>query len=202
MLDPVPLTGEPLTLDLINTRPCTAAGVVDLIATPGGLGEWLAAQTGRVPGFPADEPAGSIAAADLAAVQAVREHAAVAVDRARKGSRPPATALRSLIRAQCLAPAVLEPIWDGSVIVAVRRRTGPIGVRLAAQLAEATADLLADPAITTVRLCDGPGCVMLFLPAHPRRRWCSAARCGNRARVARYYRQRKAVGGREAGPRR
>ncbi|GAA2507323.1 hypothetical protein GCM10023100_41830 [Actinocorallia cavernae] len=30
------------------------------------------------------------------------------------------------------------------------------------------------------------------LPAHPRRRWCSPARCGNRARVARYY-QRHSV---------
>ncbi|MFF4211720.1 CGNR zinc finger domain-containing protein [Streptomyces sp. NPDC001796] len=33
---------------------------------------------------------------------------------------------------------------------------------------------------------------MLFLPAHPRRRWCSAARCGNRVRVARHYQRRKA----------
>ncbi|MFD8063387.1 CGNR zinc finger domain-containing protein [Streptomyces cyaneofuscatus] len=28
--------------------------------------------------------------------------------------------------------------------------------------------------------------VMLFVPAHPARRWCSAARRGNRARVARH----------------
>ncbi|MFD0515426.1 CGNR zinc finger domain-containing protein [Streptomyces aureus] len=33
--------------------------------------------------------------------------------------------------------------------------------------------------------------MLLFLPAHPRRRWCSAARCGNRARVARYYQRHK-----------
>ncbi|MEV3921501.1 CGNR zinc finger domain-containing protein [Actinomadura coerulea] len=38
---------------------------------------------------------------------------------------------------------------------------------------------------------------MLFLPAHPRRRWCSAARCGNRVRVARHYRRHRPA---ETGP--
>ena len=33
------------------------------------------------------------------------------------------------------------------------------------------------------------------LPAHPRRRWCSPARCGNRARVARYYQRHGAARG-------
>ncbi|WP_253798373.1 CGNR zinc finger domain-containing protein [Nocardia amikacinitolerans] len=28
-------------------------------------------------------------------------------------------------------------------------------------------------------------------PAHPKRRWCSPDRCGNRVRVARYYRKHK-----------
>jgi predicted RNA-binding Zn ribbon-like protein len=32
---------------------------------------------------------------------------------------------------------------------------------------------------------------MVFLPAHPRRRWCSPTRCGNRARVARYYQRHR-----------
>lgn len=199
MLEPAPLTGEPLALDLINTRPRTAAGVVDLLATPGGLGAWLSAEAGRIPGFPADELVEKITAVDLAAVHEVREHAMVAVDRGRTGARPPLAALRGINRAQRVAPAIQELAWDGTAVVVVRRRTGPVGVRLAAQFAEATADLLADPALPTVRACDGPGCVMLFLPAHPNRRWCSAARCGNRARVARYYRQHKAAGARGAG---
>ncbi|WP_442935215.1 CGNR zinc finger domain-containing protein [Micromonospora sp. CPCC 206061] len=61
----------------------------------------------------------------------------------------------------------------------------------AAWLAEAAAELLADPGVTTIRECEADACVMLFLPAHPRWRWCSAARCGNRARVARYYQRHK-----------
>ena len=57
--------------------------------------------------------------------------------------------------------------------------------------AEAAAGLLADPSVTKIRQCEADDCVLLFLPAHPRRRWCSAARCGNRVRVARHYQRHK-----------
>jgi predicted RNA-binding Zn ribbon-like protein len=80
---------------------------------------------------------------------------------------------------------------NGSSIIAARRRSGTPGVRLAAWLAEAAAELLADPGVTKVRECEAEDCVMLFLPAHPRRRWCSATRCGNRARVARHYQRHR-----------
>lgn len=69
----------------------------------------------------------------------------------------------------------------------------PFGVRPAARLAESAADLLTDPAVTTVPECEADDCVMLFLPTHPRRRWCSPSRCGNRARAARYYQRHKAT---------
>jgi predicted RNA-binding Zn ribbon-like protein len=52
-------------------------------------------------------------------------------------------------------------------------------------------DLLTDPAIGRLKECESDDCVILFLPAHPRRRWCSPTRCGNRARVARYYHRHK-----------
>ncbi|MFJ9909135.1 CGNR zinc finger domain-containing protein [Streptomyces sp. NPDC101152] len=77
-------------------------------------------------------------------------------------------------------------------MTATRRRDGSPGLRLAACLAEAAAELLADPAVTRIRECEADDCVMLFLAAHPRRRWCSATRCGNRVRVARHYQRTKA----------
>ncbi|GGO29306.1 hypothetical protein GCM10010116_58740 [Microbispora rosea subsp. aerata] len=198
MTDLVPLTGEPLALDLVNTRPRTSGGPVDLIATVEGLRGWLNLQAGRLAGaLPEDgEPplTDDDLAAALAPVHEVREHAAAAIDRARRGLPPPRDALRALNRAQRAAPAVRVLAWDGAAVTAAPRRDGPPGVRLAAALAEAVADLLTDPAVTTVRQCEADDCVMLFLPAHPRRRWCSAARCGNRARVARHYRRRRGLG--------
>ncbi|MFJ7776100.1 CGNR zinc finger domain-containing protein [Streptomyces yangpuensis] len=53
------------------------------------------------------------------------------------------------------------------------------------------AELLTDPRVGQVRECEAHDCVLLFLPAHPRRRWCVAGVCGNRARVARYYARHK-----------
>ncbi|GII78085.1 hypothetical protein Sru01_30670 [Sphaerisporangium rufum] len=186
MNDPVPLIGEPVALDLVNTRPHTPAGPVDLLAIPAGLAAWLdlqaGLQAGRLP-----EPAARLVPADLAAVHAVRDHTAAALDRARRGERPPAAALAGLNQAQLGAPAIHELTWDGATLTAARRRTGPPDLRLAGWLAEQAAILLADPAVTRVRACEAADCVMLFLPAHPRRRWCSPARCGNRTRVARHY---------------
>ncbi|MFG2087386.1 MULTISPECIES: CGNR zinc finger domain-containing protein [unclassified Spirillospora] len=179
----VPLTGEPPALDLVNTRPAGA----DLISTPDGLAAWLALQGDRVP---QPEP-GTLTVDDLAPVHAVRDHAAAAIDHARKGERPPTASLEGLADAQRRAPAIKRPAWDGTAVTATADRTGPYGVCLAAHLAEAAVALLTDPAIGRIRSCEAADCTMLFLPAHPRRRWCSAARCGNRMRVARYYERHK-----------
>ncbi|MEU1472744.1 CGNR zinc finger domain-containing protein [Streptomyces sp. NPDC005761] len=187
-----PMTGELLALDLLNTLPYAAQGPpVDHLADPAGLRAWLALEEERLP-----EGAGAreVSRDDLAAVQAVRAHAALAVAVARRGERPPETALDGLNAAQLAAPAVRFAQWNGEAVVVTARRSGPLGVRVAAALAAEAAELLADPALASIRECEAEDCTMLFVPAHPRRRWCSAARCGNRARVARYYRRHKGEG--------
>jgi predicted RNA-binding Zn ribbon-like protein len=175
MNDPAPLTGEPLALDLVNTRPATG----DRLATPRDLLAWWALEADRI----ADEVPRAVTGEELAAVHAVREHTARALDHVRRGERPPA--------ADLAAPAISELAWDGSAVAVTRRREGSPGLRLAARLAEAAAELLADPAVGTIRKCEADDCVLLFLPANPRRRWCSAGRCGNRMRVARHYQRHR-----------
>ncbi|MFD7556679.1 CGNR zinc finger domain-containing protein [Streptomyces sp. NPDC059835] len=180
-----PLIGEPLALDLLNTR--TAVG--DLIADPAGLSAWLAVQEGRL------GPVGEVGAAEVAAVCGVREAARAVVGAVRSGERPPADALGVLNGALAAAPAHRELAWEaGGGVVAVPRRAAPPARRLAAELVDAVVDLLTDPRVGSVRACEGEGCVLLFLPAHPRRRWCVASVCGNRARVARYYARHKGEG--------
>ncbi|MEV5321363.1 CGNR zinc finger domain-containing protein [Streptomyces sp. NPDC052687] len=219
-----PPIGEPLPLDLVNTRFGTGASHTDLLATPDGLAAWLTRQADRLgrealapaspeAGLPpspteADRPLSPTEAglplapaetdlplhvteADLPLVHAVRDHTEAALRALMAGRRPPGAALRGLADAQRAAPAVRVPVWDGTAVVAPPRRTGPLGVRLAALLAESAVTLLADPAVARVRQCAADDCVLLFLPAHPRRRWCSPTRCGNRVRVARHYRRRK-----------
>ena len=54
------------------------------------------------------------------------------------------------------------------------------------------ADLLTSGAFASVRQCDGDGCGWLFLDRSPagKRRWCSMADCGNRAKARRHYAHR------------
>lgn len=180
-----PLTGEPLALDLLNTD--TALG--DVVADPAGLAAWLAAQEGRL------APVGEVGRAEVAAVRGVREAARAAIDAVRGGERPPARALGVLNGALAAAPVHRELGWNEAAgTTATARRAGTPAERLAAELAEAVADLLTDSRVGSVRVCEGEGCVLLFLPAHPRRRWCVASVCGNRARVARYYARHKGDG--------
>jgi predicted RNA-binding Zn ribbon-like protein len=178
-----PLIGEPLALDLVNTVASPPGGEVDLLATADDLRAWLAAEQDRL-----DITDGRV---DLGAVRTLRTHITRAVEAARAGTAPPPQALRAITDAQQNAPAYQELGWDGQAITVTMRRPGTATAVLLAQLAEAAATLLASPAIGLVRRCEGPGCRMLFLPAHPRRRWCSPATCGNRARVARYYQRHK-----------
>jgi predicted RNA-binding Zn ribbon-like protein len=190
MADSAPLTGEALALDLVNTRPMGTHGRVDLLATPRQLSDWLALEQDRLQGEARDS---TPTRADLAAVHAVRAHTESVVRALLGRAEPPASALRGLTEAQRAAPPVRELDWDGTTVTAVSRRDGPLGIRLAALLAEAAAEMLSAPAIGRLKECEADDCVMVFLPSHPRRRWCSPARCGNRTRVARYYRRHSAA---------
>ena len=65
-------------------------------------------------------------------------------------------------------------------------------------IAEEAVLLFTSPDAGRLRACAGPGCVLYFVRAHPRREWCSAV-CGNRARVARHY-QRHRPGANQSRP--
>ncbi|WP_433525097.1 CGNR zinc finger domain-containing protein [Nocardia pseudovaccinii] len=179
------LVGEPLALDLVNTRPTG----VDLLATPDDLANWLALQADRFPELAVVHPTPG----DLVAVHAVRDLTNTALDALLHERRPPTDALRGLNAAQAAAPSIRQLEWGGDAVIATVRRNGTAAEKLAAVLAEAAADLLADPSIGKLKRCEADDCVLLFLPAHPRRRWCSPERCGNRVRVARYYQRHKSA---------
>ncbi|MFQ6392006.1 CGNR zinc finger domain-containing protein [Nocardia sp. KC 131] len=183
MSESTPLIGEPLALDLVNTAPDGP----DLLDTPEQLAQWLALQADRLHGIAHEPPT----EADVIAVRAVRADTAATLAALLAGQRPPAAALRGLEKAQAGAPLIRELDWNGDAVVATGRRHGPLGATAAAALAESAIDLLTDPSIGKLKRCEADDCVLLFLPTHPRRRWCSAQRCGNRVRVARYYQRHK-----------
>lgn len=171
------VTGEPLALDLVNTL----IGELDALDDPE---LWFAAQEGRL-----TLPAAPLTEVELGAVRGLREHVRVAVDAARHGISPPSEVILAINQAVRAAPPyrILGPD-----LTLVTGRDGDVCMRLLAELAEAAIELLADPRVGTIRACEGPNCRLLFLPTHPRRRWCSPSLCGNRVRVARYYQRHRA----------
>jgi predicted RNA-binding Zn ribbon-like protein len=183
------LTGEPLALDLVNTVVGAAGGHVDtdLLSSAEALQDWLTAEGERLSASARD----SAAEVDLPALHDLRTAISEAVAAAMEGRPPSERALAAITDAQRAAPAYRALTWDGNAVVATVRRTGDASANLLAEIAEAAAELLADPSSARIRRCQGPNCRMLFLPANPRRRWCSPAICGNRVRVARYYESHK-----------
>lgn len=186
-----PQTGEPVALDLVNTRSLSDAGPVDLIGSLDGLRAWLKLQEGRLIGFSIQDVQ-SLDVGDLKRIWKVRDYIASLIDRVRHNREPLPDDLEAINAIVRKAPLVRQLVTNGETIAAVDERIGSPGARLAACLADAAINLIADPSCRRIRRCAAHNCVMLFMPTHPQRRWCSATRCGNRERVARHYRRRKA----------
>lgn len=194
-IDRLPLTGEPLALDLVNTtyvQGGTRGTLVDALAGPADLDDWLRACLPRLGGplrialATATDPAHGEPADRtqldrcLELRAALRDLSAALVH----GAAPAPPALAVVNRTARLAAGWLEFTPDGSA--AAGRWTEP-DLRLVAlgEIAASGVELLTGPAAEQVRACQAPGCILYFVRSHARREWCTTA-CGNRVRVARH----------------
>ncbi len=177
--DPRPLTGEPLSIDLLNTRWIDGAGHHDLLADVDGLAVWLGTPHVR-------RALGDLAAgADRLTLE--RLHLA-------------RTALDGLVTTMpdfdedvlAAANAILSHGWTTRSLTAGGPRSV---VRVDAPSwgpAWAAVDdflrLLAEHP-ERIRACANPECILHFYDTSKsgRRRWCSMAGCGNRAKAMRHY---------------
>jgi predicted RNA-binding Zn ribbon-like protein len=169
--DPRPLPGEPLSLDLLNTRWNSGGNPRDLLDSTAGLASWLA----RWPDL-----------ADARADEATR--------RALRHTRD---VLRQLVAAPDDAGrAALNTVLGHGRLRLVLTPDGPAErVEIddpawspAWAAARDLLRLLADRP-DRLRACAGPGCVLHFYDTSKNgsRRWCSMTTCGNRTKAARHY---------------
>jgi predicted RNA-binding Zn ribbon-like protein len=181
-----PLMGEPLPLDLANTRPSDVGGEpgADQFASAAGLEDWLIAESDRLPYVPVTEPM-------RVAVVGLRGHVGALLDALVVGNRPDQRDLAELNAALCAAPGVLRLHWTDTGARLETVRKGGDEARLLGALAEATAEYLTSDLAGRTRRCQAPDCKLLFAATNPRRRWCSPSVCGNRTRVARYYQKHR-----------
>mgnify|MGYP000011682211 FL=1 len=84
-----------------------------------------------------------------------------------------------------------ERIQDQLVLSSDEHPSSELGVLQPIALSAALLATEANP--LRIRQCASEDCIYWFLDTSKsgRRRWCSMARCGNRAKVAKHYRQRR-----------
>ncbi|WP_194835912.1 CGNR zinc finger domain-containing protein [Nocardia sp. XZ_19_369] len=168
MHDPRPHLGEPLALDLLDTRWNENGHPQDLLTDVAGLGIWLASA-----GLSDRATAGQ---ATLDALCAAR------------------TAIYDVV--QSAAHTALNEVLEHGRIRRTLTDTGPADVVdvpdptwLPAWLAADNLLQLLAEAPDRIRQCAHPDCVLFFYDTSKNgtRRWHSMATCGNRTKAARHY---------------
>ena len=182
------------SLALVNSRHNSRTGMVDHLASPEALAEWLAWRSLVGHGEPATPrraaaPGDADLDAELDAALALRDAARELLVAAVQGRAPAPSAVAAVNDAAAIAPAADQVHWnaDGGP---VRTRSAAAATdvqRALAAIAEDAIALVCDHRADLIA-CEAPGCVRLLLKDHPRRHWCST-RCGDRVRAARHYRR-------------
>lgn len=167
--DPRPLTGEPLSLDLLNTRWMHDGVARDLLTDTEGLAVWLAAN-----------------ALDFTADEATLRHALTARDALRAavdGSLTESADRVDAVLAHGRIRATLTAAGPGEKAEFRDPSWGP------AWLAARDYLELLSTAPDRIRRCAHEACVLHFFDTsrNGTRRWCSMAACGNRAKASRHY---------------
>ncbi|MER6995715.1 ABATE domain-containing protein [Streptomyces sp. NPDC000410] len=192
-VDQLPLSGEPLPLDLVNTtyiKGGVRGHLVDALTCPEELDQWLQAHRERFSPALASAlgPAGPAGAAHLEASLVLR-HALRELAAARTSGRAPEPVHGAVVNATARLAAQWWELSPGASFEAVPRwlESDPLRAALG-EIAAAAVGLFAGEQGDRIRACAAPGCILYFVKSHARREWCTAG-CGNRVRVARHSRR-------------
>ena len=197
--------GGTLALDLLNTWRFNADQPLDLLQSPEDLVIWLAA-AGLPDGAYCAELSSSPPNRRILLDEALwlRRDILLIVQSLVAGELPPPYTVDALNRILTesgtsfrLDSLTIPPEGDqeermeGQLVLNVHEHISSVlGVLQPIALSAARIVTEANP--TRIRQCASSNCMYWFLDTSKsgRRRWCSMSRCGNRAKVARHYRQR------------
>lgn len=196
--------GGVLGLDFVNTVVRTRDGPVDLLETPESFLGWMR----RIDARSVEPSMEELAPRDLPGLRLLTVEA-------RQLRQALVTLLRWVADGEDAEGSHAEPVdgerFDAGAAFTIDRalggasatyrlagldgvrtcfdRTSPFAILTPITLSALEVVRNADPA--RLRECDADGCVRWFVDTSKggRRRWCSMARCGNRAKVARYRRR-------------
>jgi predicted RNA-binding Zn ribbon-like protein len=180
-----PLLGEPVAVELANTRYESREETIDFLATSPWIVAWF--DHAVVPS-PVRMPR-RLDRTQVDAVRAVRDavHMAMAAVSV-PGAPVPAKTVSTLNRYGSAVPCRYRLTWARGLPPTARVIPSGRGFDVAiAFLAIECVAFIAGADLARVRRCDAPDCPMFFVQRHHKRRFCHDG-CAHRARQARYYR--------------
>jgi predicted RNA-binding Zn ribbon-like protein len=175
------MTRPDLCLDFANTRYWRGqTRPTETLSAPADLAGW--AKASKAP-----------SSREFERALALRETIHRLFDAHAQGKAPAARDLETLNAALAAAPArtTLKRGREGYEWDVDMKSGTALG--LLAPVLWSAGDLLAGPKLGKVRRCANPECLFLFLDDSRagKRRWCSMASCGNRAKAKRHYHKSK-----------
>ncbi|MEO8262163.1 MAG: ABATE domain-containing protein [Pseudolysinimonas sp.] len=177
-LDVLPVDADPFAVEFANTLYVQSGVDLDFLDDA-----WLASWFDRVDNGPVPEFIRSLR-------NATRD---LLIDTA-EGRRPSASVIARLNDAAARAPWRVTLEWprDGSPVVSTTAQGSGADATIASIALECI-EFIASPSMHLLRWCERPGCPMLFVKKHHKRRFCTDS-CAHRARQSRYYGKHHAAG--------
>ena len=202
-LPPPMRVGDHLALDFLNSIAAPRGTSIEWLGSGHNLLAWLtnagaldAASAQRLASF---KPSSRLEEVAVEA-KALREFFRDLVARMRVGGRK-AVSVEDIERLNALLERdsrfdQIELDQDGQCFLLVTDRPWREPAELLMLIAAAMADFICNIDLDLVRKCEAPECTLWFLDRTKghRRRWCSQAVCGNRAKAAAHRQRRKATG--------
>ncbi|WP_107408049.1 MULTISPECIES: ABATE domain-containing protein, partial [unclassified Streptomyces] len=189
----LPLLGEPLPLDLVNTtyiKGGVRGHLVDALTSGEALDAWLAVHRGKFSSAlsAALERSGPAGEDHVEAFRELRR-ALRGLAAARTAGHEPEPADADAVNAAARLATQWRELAPGPAFDAVPRwlEGDPYRVALG-EVAAAAVALFSGEQADLIRACGAPGCILYFVKSHARRAWCTSG-CGNRVRVARHSRR-------------
>ncbi|WP_131787960.1 CGNR zinc finger domain-containing protein [Protofrankia symbiont of Coriaria ruscifolia] len=186
-----PLLGEPLAVELANTRYAVRGDPCDGLLFPSHLAGWLQDSRHRFTVQLTPDVVRAVGTGDLQDARGLRDLSHRLLSATIEGRVPDSDDVRQLnrwSRAIYFWPVLT---WQGELPHSRTCHDDDVILAALTEIAHNLIELLGGPSRAQLRACHAPGCVLFFVKDHPRREWCSAA-CGNRARVARFHHRHSA----------
>jgi predicted RNA-binding Zn ribbon-like protein len=190
---PFRVLGNLACLDLVNTEAISEGAPVNLLGGFGDLLAWLEAAsllTDQERRRAAERWEGTSAGrAIFREAIALRGALRTSAERLTAGKSAPADAVAAINRVLASRPAYRQLVRRGSGLVSRTQSVEETALHLLVPVAESAAWLLEHGDRMLLRRCGNPRCILYFYDTtkNARRRWCSMARCGSRAKAAAYY---------------